>query len=204
MKSPKLTAAIPALLLAASLLLSGCEGKPESTTDSTTSSAPSSTSTPASTSAPKTTDDPGPSSTAPSVFENVDLEVLLDKIYSGIPAASGIEFPSLITDVLDLSDKDRFNNYFGIDVPASARSAVLSMPAFSSLAYKVAILELSDITNIASIASSIESSVDPRKEICAIATVVKTAYKGNVILLIMDNDPTRANAVIEAFYRAMD
>lgn len=171
MKTTKLTAAIPALLLSASLLLSGCTDDPATTAG--------------------TTDAPA----------DVDLEALVDKIYGEI---SGIEFPSLINGAVDLSDQERFSYVYGIDAPASATSAVASEPMMSSIPYTMALLELNDTSDIASIANSIEKGVDPRKWICVTASTVKTVYKENVILLIMDGDANRAQAVIDAFLKAMD
>lgn len=198
MKAMKLTASATTLLLTAALLLSGCTGEPASTTASTAGSKPAST-TAADTSG--TTASHGTTPDTPETPADVNLEALIEKIYGGI---SGIEFPSTVTDVLDLSDNDRFSYYFGIDKPASAASAVASVPFAGSIPYTMALLELNDASDIANIASSIEKGVDPSKWICVTASTVKTAYKGNVILLIMDRDAARANAVIDAFTKAMD
>ncbi len=196
MKTAKLTASVTALLLTSSLLLAGCTGDSVSTSGSVTSSTPASSSGTASEPSSK----PGTSPII-TVSADADLKTLADAIYGNTLGV--IKFPTLITDELDLSDQNRFRYIFGIDPPASATSALVSEPMIGSIPYTMALLKLDDSADIKSIASSIEEGVDPGKWICVVASTVKTAYRGNVILLIMDNDEGRANAVIECFYRAM-
>lgn len=195
MKTAKFTISVMAFLLTASLLLAGCAD------DSVSTSALSSAFAPTSSNSSSTSDasaKPGTSPTNPS--SDVDLKTLADTIYSSLPE---IKFPTLITDTLDPSDQNRFRYIFGIDPPTTVLSALASEPMIGSLPYTMALLKLDDTADIANIASSIERGVDPAKWICVTASTVKTAYQGNIILLIMDNDGGRANAVIEGFYRAM-
>ena len=128
------------------------------------------------------------------------LTDLANRIYSDI---SGVQFPTLVSREISLTDKESFKWVFGIEPPAGAVAALASEPMAGSIPYTMALLQLEEGADMAAVAASIKAGVDPHKWICVWAETVETAYHGDVILLIMDKDVNRAKAVLDAFDKAM-
>ncbi len=193
MKSTKkITAPLAALLLTA--LLMGCAGESALTTGSVAAPTASTT---AETVKPTSTDG---SAEPTKPLGDRTLGKLIEEIYANV---SGVEFPTLVSRDVSLTDKESFKWVFGIEPPAQAVAAAASEPMIGSIPYTVALLQLEDGADPAAVAAAVKAGVDPRKWVCTSATTMETAHHGNVVFLIMDNDANRANALLKAFDAVM-
>lgn len=92
-----------------------------------------------------------------------------------------------------------FEYYFGINKPADVKGTYISEPTIGTIPFTVHLLRVGDASDAASIAAEIKEKVEPRRWVCAAATYVETAVRGDVILLVMDNNNERGSAIVEAF-----
>lgn len=199
-KFKKAAVSAAAILLAATLM--GCAGETAGPDSSVPTGATGSSAVGNESSAPaKTTGAPADTGPSKPLGERT-LTDLIDEIYAGI---SGVEFPTVVSREISLAaaDKDMFRYIFGIDPPAGAVAAAASEPMIGSIPYTMALLQMEDGSDVAAVAASVKAGVDPNKWVCVWAEVVETACHGNVILLIMDNDEARAQAVLTAFDKVM-
>lgn len=123
-------------------------------------------------------------------------EEMLADIYAAIP---DVRFPTLVTETVDLTNAAQFEYNFGIEPPASVKEGAISQPLIGSLAYTLAILRIDEAGDVQAVADAIRAGVNPRKWVCVTATVVDVVVKGQTILLIMDTDAARADAIRSAF-----
>lgn len=124
-------------------------------------------------------------------LKDIPLQDVFDRIKS-----SDTEYPNLVSAELAA---DRFAYYFGIEQPETMAEALAMEPIIGSIPFFVGFLRLNSPSGALELAKKIESSVDPRKWVCVEASYVKTAVNGSVILLVMDNDDQRGEALIRAF-----
>ncbi len=128
--------------------------------------------------------------------EEISLQKMVKEIYKG---CGDTKFPSLATVKVNTSDKDRFSFYFGTEDTSGVVEAVVSEPKMSSIAYSLALVRLDDKTDPAAFADKIEKSVNPGRWVCVVADYIETAVNGRVVLLLLDTDEARVNAVIDSF-----
>lgn len=168
------------LTLALLLAVTSCRTRStvdESSTDSTTSVS--------------ITDKTGNQGNQPS-----DTAASLKEIYEGFIEKVDAEFPSLVETPVD---KDNFEYYFGISDRSVAASTFVSEPMMGAIPFGISMLRVKDGEDAAKIAAEMKKGVDPRRWVCVTASYVETAVKGDVILLVLDNDSARGAAIIEAF-----
>ncbi|MBQ8382553.1 MAG: hypothetical protein IJX47_05030 [Clostridia bacterium] len=120
----------------------------------------------------------------------------LKEIYDAFIAKVDAEFPSLVETPVD---GDNFSYYFGITDSSVAESTFVSEPMMGAIPFGISMLRVKDGVDAAKIAAEMEAGIDPRRWVCVTASYVETAVKGNVILLVLDNDDARGAAIVEAF-----
>lgn len=123
----------------------------------------------------------------------------LKEIYDGFIAKVDAEFPSLVETPVD---KDNFQYYFGIKKTADIQSAFVSEPMMGAIPFGISMAKVKDGADAASIAAQMKEKVDPRRWVCVTASFVDVAVKGDVILLVLDDDAARGEAIINAFKNA--
>ena len=118
--------------------------------------------------------------------KNVEGEVsdLMTKLYTEEMNAN---LPSLQQTVVDASNKDMVKYLIGTSDYAFD-SAVVSEPLIGSVAHSVALIRVSEGTDIEAFKKAIEENIDPRKWICVTAEKVIVDNIGDLIILIMANE----------------
>lgn len=96
-------------------------------------------------------------------------------------------------------EDDAFAYYFGIEKPEGVKDALAVEPPMTSVAFSLCLLRVEEDVDAEALAREIEESVDPNKWLCVSATCVKTAVRGNTIILVMDGDDARGRALIDEF-----
>lgn len=167
------------LLLAAQLLavlsLSSCgnnSGEGENGTDSTGTTA-----------STEAADQPA----ALSLGEIMDKVLMID-----------YELPSFLRED-QTSEYFNFNYEFGIDQPEGVKEVLISKPVQGIQPVSIGLIRLEEGVDAEALARQIESSVDPARLICGVSTFVKTVAREDVIILVMDDNNDRGQAVIDAF-----
>ena len=128
--------------------------------------------------------------------KSVSLQKMVKEIYNG---CGDTKFPSLATVKVNTSDKDRFSFYFGTEDTNGEVEADVSEPKMSSIAYSLALIRLDDKTDPQAFADKIEKSVNPGRWVCVVADYIETAVNGRVVLLLLDTDEARVNAILDSF-----
>jgi hypothetical protein len=123
----------------------------------------------------------------------------LKEIYNGFMSKVEAELPSLVETPVD---KDNFEYYFGIKKSADVKSAFVSEPMMGAVPFGISMLRVKEGADAAAIAAQMKSGVDPRRWVCVTASYVEVAVKGDVILLVLDNDDARGAEIINAFKNA--
>lgn len=123
----------------------------------------------------------------------------LKEIYDDFIAKVDAEFPSLVETPVN---KDNFAYYYGIDKTSDAKDTFVSEPMMGAIPFGISMLRVKDGADATAIAADMKAKVDPRRWVCVTATYVEVAVRGDVILLVLDNDDARGAAIIEAFKNA--
>lgn len=120
----------------------------------------------------------------------------LEEIYNDFIGDVSAELPSLVqTAVAD----DMFSYYFGIDKPEGTKESFVSEPMVGAMPFAITLLRVEGNADLAALAETIKSSVNPRRWICVEASFVETAVRGDVILLVLDGDNARGQEIVDAF-----
>ena len=109
------------------------------------------------------------------------LSDVMKKLYENI---SEDEMPLLET--VEVT-KENQEYYLG-NVSFNYQEALASEPVMSSIAHSVVLIRLKDTKNIESIKKEIKEKVDPNKWICVGVEDKNVVSKGNLILLVMDDE----------------
>ena len=123
----------------------------------------------------------------------------LKSIYEKFMANVNAELPSLVETPVD---KDNFEYYFGIKKSANVKSAFVSEPMMGAIPFGISMVRVKEGVDASAIASQMKAGVDPRRWVCVTASYVEVAVKGDVILLVLDDDSARGAAIINAFQNA--
>ena len=124
-----------------------------------------------------------------SVNNAQDLITLVDDIYAGVT----LEMPSLMSQEIDISDKDSVKAFTGLDSAEDLEYVVVSEPMMSSQAYSLVLVKVKNGVDVNKIAKEMNENVDARKWICVTAEKVYTTSSGEVICLVMSNEETAKN-----------
>ena len=120
----------------------------------------------------------------------------LKEIYDAMMAEVNTEFPSLVETSVD---SDNFGYYFGITDLSVAESTFVSEPMMGAIPFGISMIRVKDGTDASAVAAEMKAGIDPHRWICVSASYVETAVRGNVILLVLDNDNERGAAIVKAF-----
>lgn len=117
-------------------------------------------------------------------------------IYNDIMKGVTAELPALGQQKVP---NNRFEYYFGIKKPASAKDTLVAEPMIGSIPFAITLLKVDASADANALAKEIKEKVDPRRWVCVEASYVETAVKDNVILLVLDGDNARGAEIIAAF-----
>lgn len=120
----------------------------------------------------------------------------LKEIYDDMMAEVNAEFPSLAETPVD---SDNFQYYFGITDLSVAESTFVSEPQMSAIPFGISMIRVKDGVDATDVAAEMKADINPHRWICVSASYVETAVRGNVILLVLDNDNDRGAAIVKAF-----
>lgn len=123
----------------------------------------------------------------------------LKEIYDEFIAKVESELPSLVETPVK---KGNFEYYFGIKKSADIKSAFVSEPMMGAVPFGISMARVTEGADAAAIAAQMKAGVDPRRWVCVTASFVEVAVKGDVILLVLDNDDARGAEIINAFKNA--
>lgn len=190
------------MLMATMLVgLVACGGKGEENPTPTTN--PSATEAPATpTQAPENNDAQTPDNNETvtpdvSAKDPVD-DVAILEVQDAVVALSGQNFGNFMIseEIFDKETAGWVLGYEGFDKEFVAASHFA--PMMSSKAFELAFFRVAEGTDVQAFADDIRANANPVKWVCVQADVVKTAIRGNTILLVM-SDEHNAEALIEAF-----
>lgn len=124
-----------------------------------------------------------------------DLGDLMDKVYAEIPED---ERPMMLQQVE--VNADNIEYYLGTS-DISYKEALASEPAIGSIAHSVVLIRVADDASVEDVKTKIKENVNPRKWVCvgveAEDVIVKN--KGNLIILILEDDQTTREALEKGF-----
>lgn len=124
-----------------------------------------------------------------------DLGDLMDKVYAEIPED---ERPMMLQQVK--VNADNIEYYLGTS-DISYKEALASEPAIGSIAHSVVLVRVADDASVEDVKTKIKENVNPRKWICVGVeeedVIVKN--KGNLIILILEEDQTTREALEKGF-----
>lgn len=126
-------------------------------------------------------------------------EESLKEIYDKFMVNVKAELPSLVETPVN---KENFEYYFGIKKNADVTSAFVSEPMMGAVPFGISMARVKEGADASAIAAQMKAGVDPRRWVCVTASYVEVAVKGDVILLVLDNDDARGAEIINAFKNA--
>ena len=172
------------LLLALVLTASACAADPATTTKGEQSTAAGQID------GAVTTVDGGSNENTPT--NTASLKSIYDKMMKSVKA----ELPTLVETPVN---RDNFQYYFGISDRSVADSTFVSEPMMGAIPFGISMMRVKAGQDASAIAAQMEKGVDPRRWVCVTASFVKTAVKGDLIILVLDDDAARGAQIIEAF-----
>lgn len=120
----------------------------------------------------------------------------LKEIYDRFMKNVDAELPSLVETPVD---RENFQYYYGISDASVAESTFVSEPMMGAIPFGISLMRVKDGQDASAIAAQMKKGVDPRRWVCVTASYVETAVKGDLIILVLDNDNARGAKIIEAF-----
>lgn len=123
-----------------------------------------------------------------------DLNKLVDNIYAGVT----LEMPGVMTQPIDVTDKDMVSYVTGLENGDELEYAVVSEPMMSSQAYSMVIAKVKSGANASKVAETMKDNIDTRKWICVSAEQLYATNSGDVVFLVMTNKEL-ADAVYNSF-----
>jgi len=123
-----------------------------------------------------------------------DLNKLVEDIYAGVT----LEMPGVMTQPIDVTDKDTVSYMTGLGNGDELEYLVVSEPMMSSQAYSMVIAKVKSGVNASKVAETMKDNIDTRKWICVSAEQLYAANSGDVVFLVMTNKEL-ADAVYNSF-----
>lgn len=133
----------------------------------------------------------GDTSNLPAITSSEDLTKLVDSIYAGVTD----EMPGVMTQPIDITDKDGVNYMTGLENGDDLEYLVVSEPMMSSQAYSLVIAKVKSGVNASKVAETMKTNIDTRKWICVTAEKLYATNSGDVVFLVM----TRADLAESVF-----
>ena len=124
---------------------------------------------------------PGTSSNLPLINSAENLSTLVDSIYSGVT----VEMPGVMTQPVDVTDKDAVNYMTGLENGDELEYLVVSEPMMSSQAYSLVLAKVKPGKDASKIAETMKNNIDTRKWICVTAEKLYATNSGDVVFLVM-------------------
>ena len=120
-------------------------------------------------------------SNLPAITSAEDLTTLVDSIYAGVTD----EMPGVMSQPIDVADKDSVNYMTGLENGDELEYLVVSEPMMSSQAYSLVLAKVKSGVNASKVAETMKENINTRKWICVTAEKVYATNSGNVVFLVM-------------------
>jgi len=133
----------------------------------------------------------GTASNLPQIASAEDLSKLVDSIYAGVTD----EMPGVMSQPIDVTDKDTVNYMTGLENGDELEYLVVSEPMMSSQAYSLVIAKVKSGKDASKIAETMKTNINTRKWICVTAEKLYATNSGDVVFLVM----TRADLAESVF-----
>ncbi len=133
----------------------------------------------------------GPASNLPAINSAEDLTTLIDSIYAGVTD----EMPGVMSQPIDVTDKDSVNYMTGLENGDELEYLVVSEPMMSSQAYSLVVAKVKSGVNASKVAETMKTNINTRKWICVTAEKLYATNSGDVVFLVM----TRADLAQSVF-----
>ena len=136
----------------------------------------------------------GSSSNLPAITSAENLSTLVDSIYAGVTD----EMPGVMTQPIDVTDKDMVSYMTGLENGDELEYLVVSEPMMSSQAYSLILAKVKSGANASKVAETMKDNIDTRKWICVTAEKVYATNSGDVVFLVMTKADL-AESVLNSF-----
>jgi len=113
-----------------------------------------------------------------------DLSAVVDKLYEGKQDL----YPSLMTQPVDVTDKDTVSYMTGLENGDDLEYLVVSEPMMSSQAYSLILAKVKDGADADQVAKTMNENIDYRKWICVAAEKIYSTSSGNLVCLVMSSE----------------
>ena len=133
----------------------------------------------------------GEASNLPAINSAEDLTTLVDSIYAGVTD----EMPGVMSQPIDVTDKDSVNYMTGLENGDELEYLVVSEPMMSSQAYSLVVAKVKSGVNASKVAETMKTNINTRKWICVTAEKLYATNSGDVVFLVM----TRADLAESVF-----
>ena len=133
----------------------------------------------------------GEASNLPAINNAEDLTTLVDSIYAGVTD----EMPGVMSQPVDVTDKDAVSYMTGLENGDELEYLVVSEPMMSSQAYSLVVAKVKSGVNASKVAETMKTNINTRKWICVTAEKVYATNSGDVVFLVM----TRADLAESVF-----
>lgn len=133
----------------------------------------------------------GDASNLPPIASAEDLTKIVDSIYAGVTD----EMPGVMSQPIDLTDKDMVSSMTGLENGDELEYLVVSEPMMSSQAYSLVVAKVKSGVNASKVAETMKTNINTRKWICVTAEKVYATNSGDVVFLVM----TRADLAESVF-----
>ena len=134
------------------------------------------------------------SSNLPAIASAENLSTLVDSIYAGVTD----EMPGVMTQPIDVTDKDAVSYMTGLETGDELEYLVVSEPMMSSQAYSLVVAKVKSGANASKVAETMKNNIDTRKWICVTAEKVYATNSGDVVFLVMTRADL-AESVLNSF-----
>lgn len=136
----------------------------------------------------------GEASNLPTIASAEDLTKLVDSIYAGVTD----EMPGVMSQPIDVTDKDSVNYMTGLENGDELEYLVVSEPMMSSQAYSLVVAKVKSGVNANKVAETMKTNINTRKWICVTAEKLYATNSGDVVFLVMTRADL-AEAVLNSF-----
>ena len=123
----------------------------------------------------------GAKSQLPAIESAEDLTALVDKVYEDVT----VEMPGVMTQAIDVTDKDSVNYMTGLENGDNLEYLVVSEPMMSSQAYSLVMAKVKNGVNASEVAKTMKENINTRKWICVTAEQLYATNSGDVVFLVM-------------------
>lgn len=138
----------------------------------------------------------GDPTNTPSENDSALASLSLQEIFDAIKVPDTV-YPGLREEPLE--DDEVFELHFGIQRPEGLKESLLIVPNISSIPFEIGLLRFEEGVDEAALAKKIDEALAEKQWICGQPSLVKAIARGNVILLVVEGEDARGEAMINAF-----